>query len=185
MYGVDCREHVSLAQELIQVLLGLGVETRIVIGIPRMSGGSAGGGRTHDGLVDAADAARAGIEAPDIVAALRISVTPSDESGTSNFLRRENRIEAEQPVAAGSLEIGIGRERLDFGAADEVVTGVVSDLEILDLAGLGALLLVLGIAVVESQVVVIRSDRAEDVVPDDLDGDVGVVGVDQWERLSG
>src|SRR5580704_17905751 len=179
MYGVNCREHVSLAQEFIQILLGLGVETRIVIGIPRMGGSSARRGRgAHDRLVDAADAARAGAKAPDIVAALRISVTPSDESGTSNFLRRENRIETEQPVAAGSLEIGIGRERLDFGAADEVVTGVVSDLEILDLAGLRALLLVLGIAVVESQIVVIRSDRAEDVVPNDLDRDVGIIGVD-------
>src|SRR3984893_5120539 len=172
MYGVDCREHVSLAQELIQVLLGLGVEAERGTGIPRMSGGSAGGGRTHDGLVDAADAARAGIEAPDIVASFRIGVTPSDEPGPANFLRSKNRIEAEQPVAASSLEIGIGRERLDFGAANEVVTGVMTDLEILDLAGLRALLLVLGIAVVESQIVVIRSDRAEDVVPNDLDRDV-------------
>src|SRR5208337_2658066 len=85
----------------------------------------------------------------------------------------------------GGLEIRIRRQRLHFGTADQIVAGVMSDLEILDLAGLRALLLVLGIAVVESQIVVIRGDRAEDVVPDDLDGDVGVVGVDQRERLTG
>ena len=150
-----------------------------------MSRRSAGGRRAHDGLVDAADTARAGIEAPDVIAAFRIGVTPSDESGSANFLRRKNRIEAEQPVAAGGLEIRIGRQRLDFGAADQVITGVVTDLEILDLAGLRALLLVLGIAVVEAQIVVIRGDRAEHVVPDDLDRDVGIIGVDQRERLTG
>jgi hypothetical protein len=109
-----------------------------------MGRGSARSGRgAHDRLVDAADAARPGAKAPDVVAALGISVAPSDESGTSNFLRSENRVQAEQPVAAGGLEIGIGRERLDFGAADKVVTGIVTYLEILDLAGLRAFLLLL------------------------------------------
>ena len=39
----------------------------------------------------------------------------------------------------------------------------MSDLEIFDLAGLRTLLLVLGIAVVEAEIVVIRGDGAEDV----------------------
>ena len=61
----------------------------------------------------------------------------------------------------------------------------MADLEILDLAGLRAFLLVLGITVVEAQIVVVGSDRAEYVVPDDLDGDVGIVGVNQREGLAG
>ena len=186
MLGVNRREHVFLADELVDVLLGLGIEARIVIRIPRVGRSSARSGRrAHDRFVDAADTARTGVEAPDIIATLRIGVTPADEAGATNFLRRENRIEAEQPVAAGRLEIRIGRQRLDLGAADQVVTGVVTNLEVLDLAGLRTLLLVLGVAVIEAQIVVVGGDRAEHVVPDDLDGDVGIVGVDQRERLTG
>src|SRR5258705_245624 len=113
-----------------------------------MGRSSAGGRRAHDGLVDAADTARNGGEAPDIIGTLRISVTPSDETGSANFVRRENRDQSEQPIAAGRLEVRIGRHRLDFSASDEVITGIVTDLEIFDLAGLRTFLLILGIAVV-------------------------------------
>src|SRR5882757_2399534 len=156
-----------------------------MIGIPRMSRSSAGGGGAHDRLVDAADAARTGAKAPDIIATFRISITPSDETGSANFLRRENREQSEQPVAAGRLEVGIGRKRLDFSASDEIVTGIVTDLEVLDLAGLRTFLLILGIAVVVAEIVVVGGDRTEHVVPNDLDRDFGIVSVDQWERLSG
>src|SRR5712675_1975747 len=156
-----------------------------MIGIPRMSRSSAGGRRAHDGLVDAADTARTGVEAPDIIATLRISVTPSDETGSANFLRRENREQSEQPVTAGRLEVGIGRKRFDFGASDEIVTGIVTDLEVLDLAGLRTFLLILGIAVIEAEIVVVGGDWAEHVVPYNLHCDIGIVGVDQRERLTG
>src|ERR1700692_4192364 len=98
-----------------------------------MGRGAAGGRRAHDGLVDAADAARTGVEAPDIIATFRIGVTPSDETGSANFLRRKNGEQAEQPVTASRLEVGVGRHRLDFSASDEVIAGVMTDLEILDL----------------------------------------------------
>src|SRR5712671_4307951 len=120
-----------------------------------MGRSSAGGRRAHDGLVDATDTARTGVEAPDIIATFRISVTPSDETGSANFLRCKNREQSEQPIAAGRLEVGIGRHRLDFSASDEVVTGIVTDLEILDLTGLRTFLLILGIAVVETEIVVV------------------------------
>src|SRR5271155_6247750 len=185
MLGVNRREHIFLTEEFVRVLFGLGIEARVVVGIPGVSGGTAGRGRgAHDRFVDAAQSARAGVETPDVVATFRISVPPSDETGSTNFLRRQNRVEAEQPVAAGLEEIGISRKRLDFGAADEVIAGVVADLEIFDLTRLRTPLLVFGIAVVEAQIVVVRGDGTEDVVPDDLDGDIGIVGVDQRKRLT-
>src|SRR5882757_6107960 len=140
-----------------------------MIGIPRMSRSSAGGRRAHDRLVDAADAARTGVEAPDIIATFRISVTPSDETGSANFLRRQNREQSEQPVAAGRLEVGIGRERLDFSASDEIVAGVVTDLEVFDLTSLRTSLLVLGIAIVVAAVVVVWSGPRNHGATDKLD----------------
>src|SRR5579862_7159873 len=88
VYRVDCREHVLLAKEFVGVLFGLGVEARVMIGVPRMSRGSAGGGRAHDSLVDAAQSARTRVETPDIVTVLRIGIAVSDEAGSTNFLRR-------------------------------------------------------------------------------------------------
>src|ERR1700682_653279 len=101
-----------------------------------MGRGSRGGRRAHDRFVDTADTARTSVKRPDVVATLRIGIAPTDKSGSPNFLRREQRIEAEDPVAAGGLEIRIGRQRLDFGAADQVIAGVVADLEVLNLLGL-------------------------------------------------
>src|ERR1700731_2732902 len=89
MLGMDRREHVLLAEEFVEVLLGLGIEARVMIRIPGMGRSAAGGGRAHNRLVDAADAARTGVETPDIIATFRISVTPSDEAGSANFLRRQ------------------------------------------------------------------------------------------------
>src|SRR5271155_6071535 len=107
MLGVDRREHVLLAQEFVGVLFGLGIEARVVIRIPGVGRSSAGSGRAHDRFVEAAQAARAGVETPDVVAFFWIGVPPSDETRSANFLRRQNGVETEQPVAAGLEEIGI------------------------------------------------------------------------------
>src|SRR5216683_1460040 len=104
MLSVDRREHILLAQEFVEVLLGLGIEARVMIGIPRVGRSAARGGRAHDGLVDAADTARTGVEAPDIVATVRIGVTPSDETRSANLVWRKDRIQSEQPVAACRFE---------------------------------------------------------------------------------
>src|SRR5215467_11264596 len=108
MQGMDSRQHVLLTQELVVVLLGLGVEARIVIGIPGVSRSTTGGSRrAQDGLVDPAHAAAASADAPAIVALLRIGVAPPDEAGATDFIRRQDRIQAKQPVAAGGLKIRI------------------------------------------------------------------------------
>src|ERR1700733_6226468 len=110
MLGVNRSEHIFLAQEFVDVLFGLGIEARIMIGIPCVGRSATGRGRgAHDRFVVAAEAAGAGVEAPDVVATFRISVPPSDETGSANFLRREQWVQAEQPVAAGLDEVGIGR----------------------------------------------------------------------------
>src|ERR1039457_2022492 len=111
-----------------------------------LSGVPSGSGRgAHDRFVDAPNATRAGIERPDIVATARILVAPSDKAGATNFLRRKQRIEREQPHAIGRFEVSIGRDRLDFGASDQVVTRIMSGLGVFDLFGLRSSLLASGV----------------------------------------
>src|SRR5208282_1867570 len=155
MLSMRTPEHVLLAEEFVGILFGLRIEARVVIRIPCVGGGSGSGRRAHDRLVDAADTARTGVETPDVIATARISVTPADESGSANFLRSKNRIEAKDPVAAGGLEIGIGRERLDLGASNQIITSIVADLKILDLLGLRSALGEGGIAIIEAQIVIV------------------------------
>src|SRR5208282_4359882 len=69
--------------------------------------------------------------------------------------------------------------------AYQVVARVMADLEVLDLARLRTTLLVGRLTVVKAQVVIIAGDWAKDVVPDDFFGDLGVVRIDQRERLAG
>src|SRR5229473_4130199 len=85
----------------------------------------------------------------------------------------------------GDLEVGIDRHRIDFGPSNQIVTGVMAELEVLYLAALWTLGLILGVAVEEAEIIVVRSNRTEHVVPDDLHTDVVVVGVDQGEGLTG
>src|SRR5215469_753898 len=98
MQCMDSRQHVLLTQELVGVLLGLGIEARIVIGIPGVSRSTTGGSRrAQDGLVNTADAAAASADTPAIVTLARIGVAPPDEAGATDFIRRQDGIQAKQP----------------------------------------------------------------------------------------
>ncbi len=110
MLGVNRREHLFLTKEFVVVLFGLGIETRIVIGIPSLRAGRA----RIDPLVETAKAPRAGLPGPGIVAAIRISITIAQEAGTPGVLGREFGTEQEQPQAVGLLEVRIDRKRVDF-----------------------------------------------------------------------
>src|SRR5271163_5337666 len=121
MLGVNRRQHLLLAQELVVVLFGLGIEARIVIGIPGLSAGRA----RIDRLVQTAQASRAGLPGPRIVAMRRIGVAIAEQAGAASVLRRELGSEQEQPQAVGMLEVGIDRQRLHFGPANQIVAGVV------------------------------------------------------------
>src|SRR5208282_62836 len=100
MLGVNRREHLFLANELVVVLFGLGIETRIVIGVPGLRAGRA----RVDGLVQTAQAPRAGRPGPGVVAMSRLGVTITQEAGATRVLGRQFRTEQEQPQAVGSLE---------------------------------------------------------------------------------
>src|SRR5208283_4586805 len=128
MLGVNRREHLLLAQELVVVLFSLGIEARIVIGIPGLR---AGGGRV-DRLVQTTQAPRAGLPSPRVVAMRRFGITITQQAGAASVLWRELGSEQEQPQAVGGLEVRIDRQRLHFGTADEVVTGVVAQLSVCD-----------------------------------------------------
>src|SRR5277367_2270254 len=110
MLRVNRREHLLLAQELVVVLLSLGIETRIVIGIPGLRTGRA---RIY-GLVQTAQAARAGLPGTRIIAMSRFGVTIAQEAGAAGVLRRKLRAEQEQPQAVGLFEVRIGWQRLEF-----------------------------------------------------------------------
>src|ERR1700758_2523339 len=100
MLRMNHREHLFLAQELVVVLFGFRIESRIVIGIEALRSGRGAVQR----FVQAPDAAAARIPRPGVVTLLGRCVAVPDEALTARFLRREKRIETEQPQTAGLLE---------------------------------------------------------------------------------
>src|SRR5262249_58997808 len=133
----------------------VGIECRNV-------GRTAGRGRhggTHDRFVQATHSARAGCPVPDVVSSIRIGVTPAYETGTMQRLGRKYRIESEQPVTSGVLEVRVYRHRFDFGPASQAVAGIVSYLEMIENPGTAAERGRDAVATVVSQVVVIAGDR--------------------------
>src|SRR5208337_5388798 len=121
MLGVNRREHLLLAEELIVVLFGLGIETRIVIGVPAVRASRA----RIDRLVQTAQTPRARLPSPGVVAMSRFGVPITQQTGATTALGRKFGTEHEQPQAVGNLEVGIDGQRLDLGSADQVITGVV------------------------------------------------------------
>src|SRR5579863_5829740 len=97
MLGINRRQHLLLADELVVVLFGLGIETRIMIGIPGLRSGRA----RVDRLVQTAQAARSGLPGPRIVAMSRVRVTITQQAGAAGVLGRELGPEQEQPQAVG------------------------------------------------------------------------------------
>src|SRR5260370_25519824 len=85
----------------------------------------------------------------------------------------------------GHLKVRISRDRFDFGASNQIVASVMAELEVLYLPLLWTLGLILGIAVVKAEIVVVRSDRTEHIVPDNLHADVAVVRIDHQEGPPG
>src|SRR5271163_2705346 len=128
MLGVYGPKHLLLAEELVIVLFSLWIEPRIVIGIERLRSRCGRG----EGLVEPAQAPRARRPCPGVVTARRAGVPITQQAGAASVLRRELRAEQEQPQPVGSLEIRIDRQRLYFGAADEIITGVVAQLSVGD-----------------------------------------------------
>src|ERR1700689_4874846 len=116
---------------------------------------------------------------------LRIGVAIAQEARATSVHRRELWPEQEQPQPVGVLEIGIDRQRLDFSAADKIVAGVVAELSVCDFKEGLVVAAVHRVAIEISQIVVVRLNRAEHVVPYDLGRHVRIVRVDKRERLSG
>src|SRR3984957_17586331 len=175
MLGVYSREHLFLAEELVVVLLSLGIEARIVIGIPGLRAGRA----RIDRLVQTAQASRTGLPGPGVVTMSWIGITIAQQAGAASVLWGKLGTEQEQPQAIGLLEVRIGRQRLHFGSADEIVAGVVPELSIRDFEERLVVAAVNRVAVEVSQIVIVGLNRPENVVPNDLGRDVRIVCVDQ------
>src|ERR1035437_4466063 len=154
MLGVNRRQHLLLAEELIVVLFGLGIETRIAIGV---KGLCTGRGRIHR-LAQTAQAPGAGLPGPGVVAMSRTVVPITQQTGAAFILGREFGTEQEQPQAGGNLEVGIDGQRLHLGSAGEVITGVMPGL-IVPECKVGRLVAAVNrVAIVLSQVVVVIAD---------------------------
>src|SRR5260370_39114491 len=97
MRGMNVCEHRLLDHELVVVFIGLGVEARLMIGIPRECGGTRSGSRTQDRFVNAPDPAGVCVPAPCVVALAGISIAPADESDAPNLLGGKHWIQAKQP----------------------------------------------------------------------------------------
>src|SRR5271156_2150011 len=173
-------EQLLFAQKFIIVLLGLRVEARVMI---RVEGLSAGRG-AQDRLIQAAYAAAAGIPVPAVIATLRIRVAEADNSCSARILGREHRVKREQPEPVGLFEVWIDRQRLHLGAANQVVTRIVTDFYVVDYLLLLAGANILALTVKIAEVVIVALDRPEHVVPDDLLRNGRIVRVDQRERLA-
>src|SRR5581483_7297017 len=114
-----------------------------------------------------------------------VGVAVSDEAGSAHSLRRHDWIEAEKPVAAGFQEILVDGDRIDLGASDLVVAGIVSDIDLIEdaIGGVEAATNVLARKI--AQVVVVGLQGPEHVVPDNLARNVGIVGIEKGKRLTG
>src|SRR5271156_926509 len=93
MLGVCDTQHLAFTEEFIVVLLGLGVEARVVIGIPGLWAGR----RALQCLVEAPNPAVSGVPAPIVVATVGLLVPIADETFAALSLRRKHREEPEQP----------------------------------------------------------------------------------------
>src|SRR5260370_16645419 len=93
MVGVNGREHFLLAKEFVVVLFGLWIEPRIVIGIEGLRAGRARIKR----LIQTAQASRAGLPGPGIVAMSRIGITIPQQAAPATILSRELRAKQKQP----------------------------------------------------------------------------------------
>ena len=181
MLGVNAREHRFLAEQLVVVFLGLGDKPHKVIGVADNRAGRA----AQEVLVDPAHAPRAGRPSPFVISPIRIGVAIADETGAARLLRREHRVQPGEPVASGPEKVRIDRQRLDLGAADQGVAGVVADLHVEDRPVGLVIAAVFARAVVEAKIVVVGTDRPEGIVPDNLLGGVRVVHIHERERLAG
>src|SRR5260221_11853083 len=104
MLGVNRREHLFLANEFVVVLFGLGIEARIVIGIPGLRAGRA----RIDRLIQTAQAPRACLPGPGVITVSRIGITIAQQAGAASVLRSKLGPEQEQPQPIGFLEVWIG-----------------------------------------------------------------------------
>jgi hypothetical protein len=112
------------------------------------------------GLVQAADAAAAGVPVPAVVAAVRISVKVADKSCSARFLWREHRVKCKQPEPSCLFEVGIERQRLDLSAPDQIVARAVADLGVVDDLLLLARADILTLTVKKTKIVIVALDRA-------------------------
>src|SRR5260370_17062084 len=108
MLGMRSREHLALAEKLVIVFLGLGVEARVVVGVPGLRTGRC----ALQCLVEPANSPRTGIPAPVVVAAVRLLIAKANESAAALSLSREHRIGAEQPQPFSLLQLPLDRHPL-------------------------------------------------------------------------
>src|SRR5208283_1700408 len=180
MMDVDCGEHRLLAQEPEVIVLGLAAPAEVMVGIVSLR---ACRGVTQR-VAQTPEAARTGLPGPTVVIVSRIGVPELEDPVTAGGRRSENRIEQRLVKASSYIEIGIDRQRFDFGASYFVVAGIVADLDINDLEKRLVAAPVLAVAIEPAQIIVVGRYWPEHFVPDHLLGGHRIVSVDDRKRLT-
>src|SRR5581483_6225357 len=120
---VQRAKHRLLAEEAIVVVLDLRVVALGVVLVELQRAGRI----AADRIVEPPDAPACRIVAPGVVAPLGVAVAVADDAGAAKLGGRKPRVGAPSEHDVAYLVVGIGRERLDLGAADLVVGAVVPD----------------------------------------------------------
>ena len=178
---MHAREHVFVAEIFEVVLLRLRAETAGVISVP----GRKPRRRTQDHFVDSAHAPLSRQERPRVVGLVRVPVAIQDCTAAAIFRRRERGIRPNARPDTSDLEIRICRQRLDLGTSDIGVTRQMPNLGLRHQRLLSAGILLGHLAFEEAQIVIVARDWLEVLVPHDFGRDLGIVRIEDRERLPG
>ena len=91
---------------------------------------------------------------------------------------RQFGVESESLQPSADLEIWIDRQRVYLGSADEAIARIVTDLDVLNYVDGRTRSRLYALAIEKTQVVIVARDRAERVIPHDLDREFWVIGVE-------
>src|SRR5258705_5962010 len=106
MLSMHHAQHFLFTQEFPIVFFDLGVEPRIMVGLPSSI---RTGFDAQTRLIQPPNAPRAGIPVPTVIASCGIGVAVANEASASQLLWGQRGVQSKKPVSPSLLEIGVDR----------------------------------------------------------------------------